>query len=113
MIRRFLALLCVSLAFSATARDSGIAEANLPPEARETLRLIDRGGPFPYHRDGATFQNRERRLPEQSPGYYREYTVPTPDRNDRGAHRIVAGDKPPAVFYYSADHYETFLRIQR
>ncbi|KAF0163687.1 MAG: guanyl-specific ribonuclease Sa [Rhodocyclaceae bacterium] len=113
MRRRFLALLCISLALPAAALDTGIVEASLPAEARETLRLIDRGGPFPYPRDGITFHNRERRLPEQSPGYYREYTVPTPGSRDRGARRIITGEQPPAVFYYTADHYETFRRIQR
>jgi len=113
MLRQLLALLCASFALSAGALDTGIVEASLPAEARETLRLIDRGGPFPYPRDGTTFHNRERRLPEQSSGYYREYTVPTPGSRDRGARRIITGAQPPAVFYYTADHYETFRRIQR
>ncbi len=113
MLRRLVALLCVSLALSAAARDTAIAEASLPSEARETLRLIDRGGPFPYRRDGVTFHNRERRLPGQSPGYYREYTVPTPGSADRGARRIITGEQPPAVFYYTDDHYRSFRRIKR
>jgi ribonuclease T1 len=114
-MRRLLAvLLGVALLGSSEARESsGIPVGQLPPEARETLRLIDTGGPFPYHRDGITFQNRERRLPEQTNGYYREYTVPTPGSSDRGARRIIAGGNPPAVFYYTADHYQTFRRIQR
>src|SRR5262245_3039331 len=29
-----------------------IAAQALPPEARKTLTLIERGGPFPYQRDG-------------------------------------------------------------
>ncbi|MDO8787074.1 MAG: ribonuclease domain-containing protein [Sulfuritalea sp.] len=113
MLRQLVALLCVSFALSAAALDTGIVEASLPAEARETLRLIDRGGPFPYPRDGITFHNRERRLPEQLSGYYREYTVPTPGSRDRGARRIITGAQPSAVFYYTADHYETFRRIQR
>lgn len=101
------ALLCLSvMGISAGAED-------LPVEARETLRLIDAGGPFPYRRDGITFQNRERRLPERANGYYREYTVPTPGSPDRGAKRIIAGGNPPVAFYYTADHYRTFRRIQR
>ena len=87
--------------------------ARLPAEARETLQLIDAGGPFPYRRDGITFQNREARLPDQSRGYYREYTVDTPGSRNRGARRIVTGGKPPVEFYYTADHYKTFSRIQR
>ena len=110
------ALIGVALFGSALARDNrigAIPAAALPEEARTTLRLIDAGGPFPYRRDGIVFQNRERRLPEQAKGYYREYTVPTPDSTDRGARRIVTGDRPPTVFYYTADHYKSFRRIQR
>lgn len=90
----------------------------LPRQARETLALIRRGGPFPYARDGAVFHNRERRLPARSRGYYTEYTVRTPRSPDRGPRRIVAGrgsSGDPASsgeYYYSADHYETFQRIQ-
>ena len=115
MVRRLLlALLGAVLLGNAEARESRtIAAAQLPPEARETLRLIDAGGPFPYRRDGIVFQNREGRLPEQPRGHYREYTVPTPGSADRGARRIVTGGKPPSVFYYTADHYKTFRRIER
>jgi ribonuclease T1 len=95
-----------------------IAVADLPPQARETLALIKKGGPFPYRKDGVTFQNREKRLPLRPRGYYREYTVRTPGSRDRGARRIVAGAGPggdPATsgeYYYTADHYETFRRIR-
>lgn len=85
--------------------------AQLPPEAREALRLIERGGPFPWRKDGSVFGNRERRLPEQPRGYYREYTVATPGSPDRGARRIVAGRRGER--YYSADHYRSFRRIIR
>ncbi len=114
MRRLVLALLAALACAGALARDvRGIGLAELPAEARETLKLIDVGGAFPYRRDGVVFQNRERRLPEQPRGYYREYTVPTPGSSDRGARRIVAGDKPPLVFYYAADHYKSCCRIQR
>jgi len=86
--------------------------AGLPPEAVTTLVAIQSGGPFPYERDGTVFQNRERRLPQRERGYYREYTVTTPGSRDRGARRIVAGGDPPEVFYYTADHYQTFRRIE-
>lgn len=88
------------------------SHAGLPPEALETLALIQRGGPFPYRKDGTTFQNRERLLPAKPRGYYREYTVPTPGARDRGARRIVAGGNPPEVFYYTADHYSSFRQIE-
>ena len=84
----------------------------LPPEAVETLRAIVHGGPFPYDRDGVVFQNREGRLPEQPRGYYHEYTVTTPGSRDRGARRIIAGGDPPAVFYYTDDHYRTFRPVE-
>jgi ribonuclease T1 len=88
------------------------AATGLPVEARQTLRLIAAGGPFPYDRDGMTFQNRERRLPAQPPGYYREYTVLTPGSPDRGARRIVSGGNPPVEFYYTDDHYRSFRQVE-
>lgn len=93
-----------------------IAVADLPPQARETLALIERGGPFPFRKDGAVFQNREQRLPIRPRGHYRAFTVPTPGSRDRGPRRIVAGGErgdPGRVFYYTADHYETFRRIRK
>jgi guanyl-specific ribonuclease Sa len=106
------AALLVSGVVSAFAFPTVNAHA-LPPEAQTTLRLIDAGGPFPYDRDGITFGNYEGILPAQTRGYYREFTVPTPGVKHRGPRRIVTGGKPPAVFYYSADHYQSFQRIQR
>ncbi len=84
--------------------------ADLPPEARQVLRSIDAGGPFPYAKDGAVFGNRERLLPAQPRGWYREYTVPTPGEDDRGARRIVAGRD--GARYYTADHYDSFARVE-
>jgi guanyl-specific ribonuclease Sa len=84
----------------------------LPPEAIETLQAIDRGGPFPYSRDGVVFQNRERRLPERPRGYYHEYTVATPGEDDRGARRMITGGDPPEVYYYSDDHYRSFRSVE-
>ncbi len=81
----------------------------LPREARDTLRLIERDGPFPYDKDGAVFQNREGILPSRPRGYYHEYTVITPRENDRGARRIVTGSDDE--LYYTDDHYDSFKRI--
>lgn len=89
-----------------------IAEADLPREARETLRLIDAGGPYPYDKDGSTFGNFEGLLPQERRGYYREYTVETPGARNRGARRIVTGDND-RTFFWTDDHYESFARIQR
>ena len=86
--------------------------ADLPVQARQTVALIDAGGPFPYAKDGATFNNFERVLPSRPRGYYREYTVKTPGERDRGARRIVTGDRDRELFY-TADHYDSFARVQR
>lgn len=83
--------------------------ASLPAEAHETLALIRSGGPFPYEKDGTTFGNRERLLPPRSRSFYREYTVRTPGRSDRGARRLVVGGG--REFYWTADHYRSFQRI--
>ena len=83
----------------------------LPPEAIDTLRLIERGGPYPYRQDDGVFGNREGRLPRQSRGYYREYTVETPGSRDRGARRIIAGGRPPVEYFYTDDHYGSFRRF--
>ena len=90
-----------------------ITLAELPPQGRVTYALIREGGPFPYTKDGSVFGNRERLLPPQKRGYYREYTVRTPGSRDRGARRIVCGGKPrmPDACYYSGDHYASFREI--
>jgi ribonuclease T1 len=92
----------------------GVALTHLPAEARDTHRLILAGGPFPYRKDGTVFGNRERLLPLNPRGHYREYTVKTPGSRDRGARRIVCGGREPAApvaCYYTADHYSSFKRI--
>lgn len=77
-----------------------------------TIQLIQQGGPFPYpNKDGTTFYNREGRLPSQSQGYYREYTVPTPGVSHRGARRIVTGGNPPTIYYLTVDHYDSFKKL--
>lgn len=86
--------------------------ADLPPEAARTVALIAAGGPFPEpDHDGGTFGNREELLPDEPDGYYREYTVPTPGLETRGARRIVAGRD--GELYWTADHYSSFSVIRR
>jgi ribonuclease T1 len=82
----------------------------LPIEARQTIALIQAGGPFPYSRDGVVFRNAEGLLPKEPSGYYHEYTVPTPGEADRGARRIITG--ADGEYYYTADHYESFKRVE-
>jgi ribonuclease T1 len=96
---------------AATQQDiPGIAVAELPREARETLALIRRGGPFPHQRDGVVFGNFEKHLPLKERGYYHEYTVRMPGTEHRGARRIVTGRNGER--YYTDDHYRTFKRIE-
>jgi ribonuclease T1 len=79
---------------SAKQQQSTIALTELPTEGRRTY-------------------NRERLLPRESRGHYREYTVETPGARNRGARRIVCGGErvAPAACWYSADHYASFRRI--
>jgi ribonuclease T1 len=99
----------------APARTKSVLEgeirmAELPAEARATLELIRKAGPFPYARDGAVFVNREGALPAEKRGYYREYTVKTPHERTRGARRIIWG--AGGEYYYTDDHYNHFWRIK-
>jgi len=83
--------------------------SELPAEATDTWRLIEKNGPFPHEQDGAVFQNREGLLPDEDPGYYHEYTVETRGSDDRGARRLVTGAEREV--YYTADHYASFVRV--
>ncbi len=90
--------------------------ASLPVQGQEVMGLIRQGGPFRYEKDGSVFGNRERLLPGQKRGYYREYTVPTPGLSHRGARRIVCGGfKPrwPEACYYTEDHYSSFRLVMQ
>jgi ribonuclease T1 len=99
---------CISAALAFSGGE--IRAVELPAEARDTLLLIKRGGPFPYRKDGSPFRNREALLPKREGGYYREYTVATPGARDRGARRIVAG--AGGEYFYTDDHYRSFRRIR-
>ena len=114
----WMALFCTDLVHSRAAPEVSdpavIALSALPAEGQQTYRLIHQGGPFPYEKDGSVFGNRERQLPRQGRGYYREYTVRTPGASDRGARRIVCGGevpRQPDACYYTADHYASFRVI--
>ena len=88
------------------------AQDDLPPEAHAMLAQIARGGPFEHRQDGAVFGNYEGLLPQQPRGYYHEYTVETPGAGSRDARRIITGGTPPAIWYYTGDHYRSFRRIE-
>ena len=94
--------------------ESTVALASLPKQANETYASVLSGGPFEYDKDGTVFGNRDRILPAQKRGFYREYTVKTPYARNRGAKRIICGGSQPAApeaCYYTDDHYATFKRI--
>jgi len=122
-MRRFAALIVFVLLLVVPAWAIGaspaktIAQSDLPVEARQTLELIARGGPFSNRQDGVVFGNREKLLPAQTRGYYREYTVSTPGARDRGARRIVAGSggtgdvRTSGEYWYTDDHYASFARV--
>ena len=104
-----------TLSQSATETGSAANAASITGDAQidQTIALIQQGGPFPYpNKDGTTFYNREGKLPAQSQGYYREYTVPTPTVSHRGARRIVTGGHPPTIYYLTVDHYDSFKKLQ-
>lgn len=90
-----------------------IAVAELPRQGAQVYGLIQQGGPFAYEKDGVVFGNRERLLPAEKRGYYREYTVATPGARNRGVRRIVCGGqaRTPDICYYTADHYASFRKI--
>ena len=79
---------------------------NLQP----TLARIAADRHLRFSHDGIVFENRERRLPRQSPGYYREWVVPTPGDSGPGPQRLIIGDDGDV--WYTADHYRSFRRIE-
>jgi guanyl-specific ribonuclease Sa len=76
----------------------------------ETIDRIRRGEELrQYRNDGIVFENRERRLPQHGPGYYREWVHPTPNERGPGPQRIVTGEK--GEFYYTPNHYKSFIKL--
>ena len=91
-----------------------VALTELPAQGQLVMAQIRSGGPFRYEKDSTVFGNRERLLPSQTRGYYREYTVTTPGLSHRGARRIVCGGQQPRqpdACFYTEDHYNSFRLI--
>ena len=86
------------------------ASTSCPARRSRPLQLVAAGGPFPYERDGVTFQNREGLLPSSPRATTRSTPCTTPGEDDRapGA-SIVDGDY--AVAYLTDDHYESFREL--
>jgi ribonuclease T1 len=89
--------------------------STLPPEVADTVRVIHSHGPFPFPRnDGVVFGNREGHLPDESKGYYHEYTVITPGARNRSTRRVITGGAPatnPPQYFYTDDHYDSFCLV--
>lgn len=106
-------------------RDTGLGRSSsdlpwcepqqVPATADPVVDAIQAGGPFPYpDRDGGRFGNYEELLPDETLGFYREYTVPTPGLDHRGARRIVTGGETaddPDIWFYTSDHYASFCEF--
>lgn len=75
-----------------------------------TLERIDSQRRLKFRNDGSVFENREKRLPANDRGYYREWVHPTPELSGPGPQRVVTGADGEA--YYTPDHYRTFHRIR-
>jgi ribonuclease T1 len=91
--------------------------ASLPREVARAVSAVRDNGPYLRSRaDGAVFGNRERLLPPRPSGWYREYTVEAPGQRFPGPRRLVTGGQKrpgdePAVWFYTADHYESFCEL--
>jgi len=75
-----------------------------------TIQRINQGEHFPHRNDGTIFHNKNNVLPTQIDGYYREYVHPTLGISGPGPQRIVIG--AGGEWYYSPDHYGTFIRFK-
>ncbi|MFT6766125.1 MAG: ribonuclease T1 [Burkholderiaceae bacterium] len=90
-----------------------ITVSQLPLEGQRVYALILQGGPFKFDKDGTVFGNRERLLPANTRGFYKEYTVTTPGVAHRGARRLVCGGKQVVslLCYYTNNHYASFRLV--
>lgn len=79
-------------------------------ELGPVLARIERGERDPHRNDGGVFNNRERRLPDQPGGHYREYVIRTPGIGHAGPQRLVVGRD--GEIFYTSDHYRSFRRIR-
>jgi len=93
----------------ATVKDFGRTIYSGPVDLGETYRRIALRKRFPHNNDGSVFQNRERRLPAERPGYYREYVHPTEGKRGPGPQRLVIGRA--GDIWYTGDHYESFEAV--
>jgi guanyl-specific ribonuclease Sa len=95
-----------------------LGDPRLEAQVRAVMDAMDRTGRPPEgiaqggRRGGrrGVFENAERRLPVQAPGYYRETDVWPRGSGGRGGERLVFGRQ--GEVYYTGDHYRTFARVR-
>ena len=75
------------------------------------LKRIALGEKDEHRHDGTVFLNREGKLPRQDHYYYTEFVHRVSDDRSPGACRIVIGAKGDV--WYTPDHYNTFIRVDR
>ena len=75
-----------------------------------TVKRIQNKESYPHRNDGSVFKNNEGYLPSsKDPNYYHEYVHPTPGVKGPGPQRIITGSR--GEWYYTPDHYKTFIRF--
>lgn len=75
-----------------------------------SVQRIQNKESYSHKNDGAVFKNNEGYLPpSKDPNYYREYVHPTPGVKGPGPQRIITGSR--GEWYYTPDHYKTFIRF--
>ncbi|MFT5429589.1 MAG: guanyl-specific ribonuclease Sa [Myxococcota bacterium] len=93
-----------------TVKNYGRVVHRGPMDLGPSIDRILKGKRHPHRNDGAVFRNREKRLPSKPRAYYREYVHPTKDVRGPGPQRLLVGSG--AEWYYTPDHYETFVRLE-
>jgi guanyl-specific ribonuclease Sa len=93
-----------------TIRDFGKVVFRGTIDLQVTLDRIACGTRNSHRNDGATFGNREGRLPRQSSGYYTEYVHPTVGMTSPGPQRVIVGQD--GEIWYTPDHYKSFQRVK-
>lgn len=76
-----------------------------------TIERINAGVKNSHKNDGSIYRNFSRKLPRRDRNYYREYVVPTHGIRGPGPQRLIIGER--GDIYYTPDHYETFVKVER
>lgn len=90
-----------------------VALRKVPKHVRKIikhLKSVSHMKPPRGFKGGRVFRNREGKLPKEKT-YYEFDVHPLKPGISRGAERLVV-DQQKSVFYYTKDHYNTFIKIQ-